>query len=38
VRVWLPQIAVAGMAVYTGDRFPAWKGNEDRTVLATDFQ
>jgi glucose/arabinose dehydrogenase len=25
--VWLPQIAVAGMAVYTGDRFPAWKGN-----------
>jgi glucose/arabinose dehydrogenase len=25
--VWLPQIAVAGMAVYTGDRFPAWKDN-----------
>lgn len=25
--VWLPSIAVAGMAVYTGDRFPAWKGN-----------
>jgi len=25
--VWLPQIAVAGMAVYTGDRFPTWKGN-----------
>jgi len=25
--VWLPQIAVAGMAIYTGDRFPAWKGN-----------
>ena len=24
---WLPAIAVAGMAVYTGDRFPAWKGN-----------
>ena len=24
---WLPQIAVAGMVVYTGDRFPAWKGN-----------
>jgi glucose/arabinose dehydrogenase len=24
---WLPQIAAAGMAVYTGDRFPAWKGN-----------
>ena len=25
--VWLPSIAVAGMAVYTGNRFPAWKGN-----------
>lgn len=25
--VWLPQIAAAGMTVYTGDRFPAWKGN-----------
>ena len=25
--VWLPAIAVAGMTVYTGDRFPAWRGN-----------
>lgn len=25
--VWLPAIAVAGMAVYTGSQFPAWKGN-----------
>jgi glucose/arabinose dehydrogenase len=25
--VWLPAIAVAGMTVYTGNRFPAWKGN-----------
>ena len=25
--VWLPSIAVSGMAVYTGDRFPKWKGN-----------
>jgi len=25
--VWLPAIAAAGMAVYNGDRFPAWKGN-----------
>ena len=24
---WIPSVAVAGMAVYTGDRFPAWKGN-----------
>jgi glucose/arabinose dehydrogenase len=25
--VWLPAIAASGMAVYTGDQFPAWKGN-----------
>ena len=25
--VWLPAIAVAGMAIYTGDRFPAWRDN-----------
>ena len=25
--VWLPAIAVAGMAVYVGDAFPAWRGN-----------
>lgn len=25
--VWVPAIAVAGMTVYTGDKFPAWKGN-----------
>ena len=25
--VWLPAIAVAGMSVYTGDQFPAWRGN-----------
>jgi len=24
---WVPSIAVAGMAVYTGDKFPAWKNN-----------
>jgi glucose/arabinose dehydrogenase len=24
---WVPAIAVAGMAVYTGDKFPTWKGN-----------
>ena len=24
---WVPAIAVAGMAVYTGDQFPAWQGN-----------
>ena len=25
--VWLPAIATAGMTVYAGDEFPAWKGN-----------
>ncbi len=25
--VWIPAIAAAGMAIYTGDRFPAWRGN-----------
>jgi len=25
--VWLPSIALSGMTFYTGDRFPAWKGN-----------
>jgi len=24
---WVPSIAVTGMAVYTGDRFPTWKNN-----------
>jgi aldose sugar dehydrogenase len=24
---WTPAIAVSGMAFYSGDRFPAWKGN-----------
>jgi glucose/arabinose dehydrogenase/extradiol dioxygenase family protein len=24
---WLPSIAISGMAFYTGDRFPAWRGN-----------
>lgn len=24
---WVPSIAVSGLAVYTGDRFPAWKNN-----------
>ena len=25
--VWSPSLALSGMVVYTGDRFPAWKGN-----------
>ena len=27
VIYWTPSIAVSGMAFYTGDRFPRWKGN-----------
>jgi aldose sugar dehydrogenase len=26
LKVWSPSIAPSGMAFYTGDRFPAWKG------------
>ena len=24
---WIPSIAASGMAIYSGDRFPRWKGN-----------
>lgn len=27
IVIWIPSIAVAGMTVYTGERFPNWKGN-----------
>ncbi len=27
VHFWVPSIAVAGMTAYTGDLFPAWRGN-----------
>jgi glucose/arabinose dehydrogenase len=27
LMVWLPSIGLSGMAFYTGDRFPGWKGN-----------
>jgi glucose/arabinose dehydrogenase len=27
VVYWMPAIAVSGMAFYTGDQFPRWKGN-----------
>ncbi len=26
-HVWVPSIGVSGMLIYTGDKFPAWKGN-----------
>jgi aldose sugar dehydrogenase len=27
IIVWIPSIAPSGLTFYTGDRFPAWKGN-----------
>lgn len=27
VHVWVPSIAVSGMMVYTGDKFPQWQGS-----------
>ncbi len=27
LKYWVPSIAPSGMAFYTGDLFPAWKGN-----------
>jgi glucose/arabinose dehydrogenase len=27
IHHWVPSIAPSGMAFYTGDRFPAWRGN-----------
>ena len=27
VQVWVPSIGVSGLMIYTGDRFPEWRGN-----------
>ena len=27
VNVWVPSIAVSGLVIYTGDKFPEWRGN-----------
>ena len=27
IHHWTPSIAPSGMAFYTGDKFPAWRGN-----------
>ncbi len=27
VHVWVPSIRISGLLVYTGDRFPEWRGN-----------
>jgi glucose/arabinose dehydrogenase len=34
VRYWVPSIAPSGMAFYTGDLFPAWRGNLFAGALA----
>jgi glucose/arabinose dehydrogenase len=26
-NVWVPSIATSGLMIYTGDKFPAWKGS-----------
>jgi glucose/arabinose dehydrogenase len=26
-HVWVPSIGISGLMIYTGDRFPQWKGN-----------
>jgi glucose/arabinose dehydrogenase len=27
VHIWVPSIGISGLMIYTGDRFPNWKGN-----------
>ena len=27
VVAWLPSIGISGLAIYTGDKFPTWKGS-----------
>jgi glucose/arabinose dehydrogenase len=26
-NIWVPSIGISGLLVYTGDRFPQWRGN-----------
>jgi glucose/arabinose dehydrogenase len=26
-HVWVPSIGISGLMIYTGDKFPQWKGN-----------
>ena len=26
-QVWVPSIGISGLMIYTGDKFPMWKGN-----------
>jgi glucose/arabinose dehydrogenase len=27
IHVWVPSIGISGMMIYTGDKFPQWRGN-----------
>jgi glucose/arabinose dehydrogenase len=27
IRVWVPSIGISGLMIYTGDKFPQWRGN-----------
>jgi glucose/arabinose dehydrogenase len=27
VHLWVPSIGISGMMIYTGDKFPQWRGN-----------
>ena len=27
VRIWVPSIGISAMMIYTGDKFPQWRGN-----------
>ena len=35
VRAWVPSISPSGLAFYTGDRFPGWKGSLFMGALST---
>jgi glucose/arabinose dehydrogenase len=37
VIYWMPSPALAGIIVYTGDKFPAWKGNVIVGAMGTSF-
>jgi glucose/arabinose dehydrogenase len=44
VHKWVPSIAPSGMAFYTGDKFPKWRGNlfvgalKDEMLVRLDLQ
>jgi glucose/arabinose dehydrogenase len=44
IHYWVPSIAPSGMAFYTGDRFPGWRGDlfvgalKDRTLVRLELE